>query len=748
MQIAYYSIAGFIAVFIHLIINYDVIVKPGKDKIQSAYRRFILGVLAYFVTDVMWGIFATRQMTQMLYMDTVLYCLTIALSIALWCQYVTTYLNFNSYFNRFLRISGIVFSLSAIALLTINHFHHFFFWFGEDGGYQAYVLRYFCMIAQIALFAITTIQATIMSILSKGNARIRHMTIAIFGIIMVIAVIVQTLNPMLPSYTAGFLIGCCALRTVVQEGEKNDFRRNLEENSKVIEAAGFGIWKFIFDKDQNICGLIGNDKWKEIYGVAGKKMTPMETWQYYNRGLTAKSASEVADDYAEMRKGTVQSRIFEWMHPTKGLIYLTVGGTKFIENDGTVSISGYVGDVTPKVIEQNKMNQSLEDAKKKAEAANQAKSKFLFNMSHDIRTPMNAIIGFTDLLEKNIDNKEKCTDYIQKIHQSSHFLSTLINNVLEMARIESGKATLDISVNNTDEFIEGFRSVFEEQMKMKNIDFNINVDVQHIYLYSDALKIREIYLNLISNAFKYTPPGGKVSIAIKEIPCEKEGYCTYQGTISDTGIGMSKEFLPNLFEEFIRERSYTDNKIEGTGLGMPIVKKYLDLMGGTISVKSEVNRGTTFVINTTHRIAEAPSEATTKTTKTYTHSPLHGKRVLLAEDNDLNAEIAIEVLKNMGLEVERAEDGIQCLIMVGCKPEFYYDLILMDIQMPNMNGYRATEIIRQMSDKLKANIPILAMTANAFEEDKKAALEAGMNGHLAKPINVQELTKEISRLIG
>lgn len=393
------------------------------------------------------------------------------------------------------------------------------------------------------------------------------------------------------------------------------------------------------------------------------------------------------------------------------------------------------------------MKESLLQAKHEAERANQAKSRFLFNMSHDIRTPMNAIIGFTDLLRKNLDNKEKCNDYLNKIQSSNNFLLSLINNVLEMARIESGKATLNLAANDTYAFIQGFRNVFEEQMMQKKIQFTIDVDVQHQYLYTDALKIREIYLNLLSNAYKYTPAGGKVSVLVKEIPCDKEGYATYISTITDTGAGISEEFLPRIFEEFSRESTYTDNKIEGSGLGMPIVKKYVDLMGGTIKIESAINKGTTITITVSHKIAESFQKEELKNIDIDKES-FKNKRVLLTEDNDLNAEIAIEILHDLGFKVERAEDGLQALVLLGRNEAEYYDIILMDIQMPNMDGYRATATIRQMNNSKKANIPILAMTANAFEEDKKAAMDAGMNGHLAKPIDIQALASELYKFLG
>ena len=412
---------------------------------------------------------------------------------------------------------------------------------------------------------------------------------------------------------------------------------------------------------------------------------------------------------------------------------------------------GYCTEVvwtTVDVNEQKKKELSqlnaLEDAKRAAVEANRAKSSFLLNMSHDIRTPMNAIIGFTGLLEKHQEEPERRQDYLNKLKESSALLLGLINNVLEMSRIEKGHLDLDIQACGVEQMYDMFCSVFLDMMIQKGITFCHSMDVEHEFLFCDPIKVRDVVLNLLSNAYKYTPSGGKVELYIREVPCEEEGFAIIETVVKDNGLGMSAEFIPHMFEEFSREHNTTDVKVEGTGLGMPIVKNLLDLMGGTIEVESELGKGTTFKVYIKHRIAKK-SDVINVDMPDVSDVDFRGRRILLAEDNDLNAEITMEVLKDIDFVVERADDGQRCVEMIDAAPAGYYDLILMDIQMPRMNGYEATRIIRQMKDKEKANITILAMTANAFEEDKREAIESGMNAHLSKPIEVEKLIKTLKR---
>lgn len=392
--------------------------------------------------------------------------------------------------------------------------------------------------------------------------------------------------------------------------------------------------------------------------------------------------------------------------------------------------------------------EKIERAAKRAEEASEVKTRFLFNMSHDIRTPMNAIIGFSDLLEKHLDDKEKVHDYIKKIQLSGSFLLSLINYVLEMARIESGKATLRTEVGDAQELLGALNAVFEPAVEKKRLKYNCTLDVEHRFIICDVTKVREIVLNIISNSVKYTPEGGSVTVQIKEIPWEKEGWTAYRILVEDTGIGMGAEYLPHIFEEFTRERTSTESKVVGAGLGLPIVKALIDLMGGTIQVESERGKGSKFEVILPFEIAseeEVKDSYVKKEEKPYNRSK--EKRILLAEDNELNAEIAITILEENGFKVERAEDGCKCVELFSEKPTGYYSTILMDIQMPNMDGYTASRKIRGMEREDAKAIPIIALTANAFDEDRNKAFAAGMNGHIAKPIDVGRMVRTIGALV-
>ena len=389
---------------------------------------------------------------------------------------------------------------------------------------------------------------------------------------------------------------------------------------------------------------------------------------------------------------------------------------------------------------------ALEKSAQEARAANEAKTRFLFNMSHDIRTPMNAIIGFSELLEKHIDEKDKVLDYTEKIRSSSAFLLSLINYVLEMARIESGKAVLKEEPGDLCALMQTLSDVFEPSVQQKKLTCTYHTDVEHPYIVSDRTKVREILLNVISNAIKYTPEGGHIAVSVKELPAEKPKTGRYTFTVQDDGIGMSEEYLPHIFEEFTREHTSTESKVIGTGLGLPIVKALVEWMHGSIDVQSKLGAGTTVTITLGFPLADEVQKSVEEQDAKGDAAQLRGCRILLAEDNDLNAEIVVTILEESGLTVERTADGELCIEALKAHPAGYYDAILMDIQMPNMDGYQATKLIRNLSDG-RRTIPIIAMTANAFDEDRQKALSVGMDAHLAKPVDVERLFGTLRKVI-
>ena len=393
------------------------------------------------------------------------------------------------------------------------------------------------------------------------------------------------------------------------------------------------------------------------------------------------------------------------------------------------------------------LNAKLQVAVENAESANRAKSTFLFNMSHDIRTPMNAIIGYADLASRHLDDPAKLEKYMENIQVCGQNLLMLLNNVLDLARIENDKTEIEYSVSDVEKDFHNCIAMFQNQADSKGQTLTVTAQLQHPYVYADIPHLTEVCTNLVSNAVKYTGACGTIHCDITQKPGKKEGWCDTVITVADNGIGMSQEFQKHIFEPFERERTSTVSKVEGSGIGMGIVKKLVGLMGGTVEVESKIGVGSTFAVTIPCRIASQEERQAKRDTTSSDKKSLSGTKILLAEDNDLNAEIAVELLQEEGCTVDRAKDGVECVDMLEKAANGTYQLILMDIQMPVMNGYDAAKKIRRMDDLPKADIPIIAMTANAFSEDKQAALDAGMNDHVSKPINRNILVPTIQKYL-
>ncbi len=530
--------------------------------------------------------------------------------------------------------------------------------------------------------------------------------------------------------------------------EAQDVRDELMLDHEIISAVSklyFSIYRIDLQKDfyeeissdQSIHRLTGHEgkaqnKMYELCDsiVSEKYRKPVR--QFFDLSTVAKrleNTSTVEMEYLSTDGDWHQARFIDKKRNDKGVVTHILYVTRIVSQEKRRELE----------------RQRLEVAYRVAESANEAKTTFLLNMSHDIRTPMNAIIGYSQLMRKKLTDPE-LIHYQEMIEESGDILLSIINNVLDMARIESGKMELDENYDQVGSIVAKICQVYQEEAEKKGINIIYKENVKNLHVLCDITKIEEIFTNLISNSIKYTLSGGKICVSIEDVPCEKEGYIGIKTIVQDTGIGMSKDFLPHIFEPFERERNTTVGKVVGTGLGLPIVKKLVEFMGGTIEVESELGKGSMFTVIIPHKLVDY------KLYKKHMGEPLNSqifekKSILLAEDNDLNAEIATAILEDMGFVVERVEDGINCVNRMEQQKAGTYDAILMDIQMPNMDGYKATQVIRKLPDKDKACIPIVAMTANAFEEDRKKAFEMGMNGHISKPIDVEVIKNTLAPLL-
>lgn len=526
--------------------------------------------------------------------------------------------------------------------------------------------------------------------------------------------------------------------------------RQVQQARHEVEAlsAGYSIITLINLETDDVELIKGNN----IPGLNGRytKMDHNILLEQVNHLIAEpfiESSVEFYDSKTIAKRLEGKNSLFHTCERTDGTWILSmIVPQKYDEDGHVVSVLLANRDFTEEKKRELKQEEALRQEKIKAEKANEAKSIFLFNMSHDIRTPINAIVGYSQLMKKELTNP-KLVHYQEMIEQSSKLLLSIINNVLDMARVESGKMELDENYNVVGNILQVVCDAFEGEATRKNIEITRNISVKHKHVMVDATKMQEILSNLISNAIKYTPEDGHVSIDIQELECEREGYVLFQTKVSDTGIGMSEDFLPSLFELFARERNTTISKIPGTGLGMAIVKNFVDLMDGSIEVESELGEGSTFTITIPHKIADKDYTNRNIESSNVSDIDFKGKRILLAEDNELNAEITTTILSEMGFEVKAVEDGILCVNEIQHQLANAYDLILMDIQMPNMDGYKAADCIRHLSQPEKANIPIIAMSANAFEEDKKKAFDVKMNDYITKSIDFQKMEEVLKNIL-
>ena len=537
-----YSIIGILAAIILLIINRDVLWESGSalTPTQKSYRRFLWGVLAYYVTDALWGILDAHRLTALEYADTAVHFAAMAAAVMLWTWYVVGYLEDRGAFGRLLYRGGRLFLVFELVVIAVNFFYPVLFWFDAEGGYHAGMLRYVTLAFQILLFLLTSVYALRITVKTQGKVRLRHRTVGLFGIAMVLLIAVQVFFPLLPYYAIGYLLGTCLLHSFVVEDEKEEYSRELED---------------------------------------------------------------------ALERERLQSH------------------------------------------ELSENREALREALAEAEYANRAKTTFLNNMSHDIRTPMNAIIGFTALAASHLDDRELVADYLSRITVSSQHLLSLINDVLDMSRIESGKMTLEESTVHLPELIRDLEAILQPGVEEKKLSLAVNASgIEHPDIIVDRLRLNQILLNILSNAVKFTPAGGAISLTARELGSPAAGLSRYEFRVRDNGIGMSEEFQKTIFEAFTREKTSTVSGIQGTGLGMAITKSIVDMMGGTINVSSAVGEGSEFVVTLPCRLSGVSAEGVPAPADVgqAAKNGFAGRRVLLAEDNEMNQMIAEAILTEHG----------------------------------------------------------------------------------------------------
>lgn len=905
MQDYLYSVIGLIAIAVQLIINYKVMFIPESYRERKAgkmYRYMMISVLAYYITDALWGILAGLNWIPLLFADTTVYYIAMSLIIVYFYMYFVDYLEMKDWKGRLFTSFGKYFFVLEIVFLFVNFFWRCFFWFDQNDAYVAGPVRYIALWVQVGMFAFSSLVTLIEALKTEGTSKRRHLAIFFFSLVMLVAILFQERYPLLPFYALGCLLGSCVLHVYVVGDEQSEaasqlanYKQAILSDAMIILEANltqnklyYGVWKDDDGNEIRLKDMIGFDlpcSYSDYQKACSEKYVTANVNEFLNstdvgRLLKAfdKGTTEVTHDYkartlsgnhAWLRRSVAMTRnqdgdviaytnvknitdimtqklredaymhalateydsiaivsvsnddkqndrvlihgrltdrlaalfdtetvnevnyskkldlMLRFVHPDdREQFYAETRREKVLQacNEGRTPVVNFrivkkfddyvyyqlcfvplrdeigrltsvvagMKDVDNEVRKEMNDRRELEKARHAAETANRAKTSFLFNMSHDIRTPMNAILGYTNIAIKHRDDQAKVDDSLDKIRTAGNHLLDLINDVLEMSRIESDR--LEIAEEPTDirKLIDGVDQMSNSLAIPKSVDFR--TELGHIadpYVYTDELHANEVLINLTSNAIKYTPAGGRVRFKASQTGPVTDGKAVFRFDIEDNGIGMSEEFQEHLFEAFSREKTSTVSKQQGVGLGLSIVKRIVDLAGGTISVNSKQNEGSTFSVELPMRVMDEEDirkyEEENKPRETSEREySLENKKVLLVEDNEMNREIATEILEEAGLIIDTAEDGVFALKAVEEKGIDYYDFILMDVQMPVMDGYEATKAIRALPDGDR--VKIIALSANAFEEDVQKSLATGMNAHVAKPIDVNILFETMKGL--
>lgn len=533
---------------------------------------------------------------------------------------------------------------------------------------------------------------------------------------------------------------------------KEELRRLLKKAqldqeyiSSTIDASGIGIWG-IFDFDKDEPQMEATPKMLELMGIKDNSLSRKEVYRHWYSRIAEESLQSVRDSVQEMILGRHSENTYLWNHPTKGYIYVRCGGTLSTARTGTKFLSGYHSDVTEIIKKEQETQRKLELAVLEAKKANEVKAAFLSRMSHDIRTPLNGIIGLLEIDERHPDDRAMIDANRIKAKTAANHLLSLVNDVLNITRLEDRNVTLGREAFNINELATDVLTIIamratEEGIQLHHTD--CSEEIKYPFVFGSPLHVKQVLLNIMSNAIKYNRPGGSISCKTEMVSSSKS-QVVYRVTVSDTGIGMSEEFQKRLFEPFAQERCDARSTYQGTGLGMTIAKNLIERMNGSIEVQSKLGVGTTFTIVVPFDIA---TEKDLPQKTEFNDISLNKTSILLAEDNELNMEIGKVILNDLGATITEARNGKEAVDVFKSNPKGTFDLILMDIMMPKLNGYEATRAIRNLPREDAQSIPIVAMTANAFEDDKKAALNAGMNGHLSKPIDIDELKRTLKKIL-
>lgn len=725
--------------------------KSEKEEKRSNYFTIVLlSQCAFFAMDFFWSFIdgTTKFPISLNYVVDSAYFVVSGIGVYFWILYSEVLLGTN-FFKK--KVTRIIFFIPAAALIffaVTARWNHLLFYVDEFNVYHRGLLYPLHPISSFGYILFASLRALYEGFKEKVKAnRSRDFALAFYAIPPAITMCIEVFFDGIPMLCAGITFSFVYLFLTIQR-ETND------NQMKIIDAltSDYESIALVDLSNGKMNDYRSNSMLEEIDEIYA------DTHDYSERIMKFADTIVYSDDkddfYAKM---SIHNITFELdknpsyiintrLATPNGPLYYqikVVAGEDFKNTKLAILGLRNVDELTKREIQQRIL---LEDARTKAEAANEAKSRFLFNMSHDIRTPMNAILGFTSLAKRHTDDEEAVQSYLEKIEYSSDHLLKLINEILDMSSIENGKVYIDEVPAKVHDCGEAIDIIASEIAKKKDIALSVNYErIKNEDVLADKLHIHQIVLNIISNSLKYTEPGGKIDVTIRQKPCFNPGYGNYEIEVADTGIGMSEEFLKHIFENFERERSSALSGIEGTGLGMPITKKLIDLLDGSINIKSKLGEGTVVTVGLTLKLQDEENKASSSKVVEHKIRDLRDRRVLVVEDNDDNREIVTEILKEEGMLVDEAHDGIEAVDKIKRSDPGDYDLILMDIEMPNLNGYEATKIIRNLNRKALTTIPIVAMTANAFEDNKKKEVACGINAHLTKPIDVETLLSTVER---